>query len=660
MTRATSESSIDHAMTLLLADETEEALRWAAGIVERDPEAPAALMVTSRLLQQMGRTRAATGGMCLAFRRAVEQGDLPLAVAAIDALRAVGFDVHELLGLAAGTFCFGSSRVQADPFPAAVPDEELQPLTAFLAGPALASRATNIMRTAQSATEEGGTPPTLKALPLFGALPRDALLALLDAFRVRTVPSGHPLIEEGAPVPAVYVLVRGELEIRRQIARDKPSVPMTRIRDGAFFGEMALLGEVPSPHTVVATRPSIVMMADRHTLDAVAALHPPVATELNAHCRRRLVANLGRRADLLHAVPADRRAELVDQLEVRVFPKGARLMEEGAEVDGIHLIASGEVAILGREGAETVVLASLGAGETVGDVELVLCRRATTEAVAAASTATLFLPRHCFESLVEKDPVTAHGVYLNAVRKAAETARAMEAPTSSADAYVIDEPSLPQLEQPAAHAATLPLLPPPAPPAAPPPAVARPTVPPPLPPFPVQSFTPSSTPPTAQTVPPPPAFRPAAPMAPSAAAAGPHTRGAPTVVVASAISLALGVVVSVFVARPEPRGAAASPGLPNAVAGVDAVANAATENPPPASPSSSPSAQASAAGVRANTGAHGPSITRVSPPATTPATTASAPSAVHATPAAAPPPVVANPSGRKVPAAAADDFGDRQ
>ncbi|MDP9002658.1 MAG: hypothetical protein M3O46_21420, partial [Myxococcota bacterium] len=49
-----SDLMVDHALTLLLADEPEAALRWGAAALEHDPSTPGALVVTSRLLEQMG------------------------------------------------------------------------------------------------------------------------------------------------------------------------------------------------------------------------------------------------------------------------------------------------------------------------------------------------------------------------------------------------------------------------------------------------------------------------------------------------------------------------------------------------------------------------------------------------------------------------------
>ena len=93
----TSDLPVDHALSLLLADEVEPALRWSAAALERDPWSPGAIIVTSRVLSQMGRSRAAVDGLLLAVQRAIESGELPLAIVAIDQLRGLGVNVSEPL-----------------------------------------------------------------------------------------------------------------------------------------------------------------------------------------------------------------------------------------------------------------------------------------------------------------------------------------------------------------------------------------------------------------------------------------------------------------------------------------------------------------------------------------------------------------------------------
>jgi CRP-like cAMP-binding protein len=440
----TSDSPIDRALTLLLADEAEAALRWSAAAVERDPSMPSAIVITSRLLAQMGRTEAAVAGFDLAVRRATDAANLPLAVAAIGDLRALGVDVSEHLEQVAAAFCLGSPRLQdgeASPPPPLPHFEGFQPLSSFLTGPALTAKAQQIVHAAASAYEQEADEelPLVAPLPLFGALTKAALRELLAAFDMITVPAGRVVVEEGSEGTEAYIVARGELEVSRRGTEDgEPPVALARLANGALFGEMALLSRAPRAASVVAARPSILLVARREALEAVAAKRVEVGVELAAHCRRRMVANLARTSPVLVAVPPGERATLVERFETRIFERGDKLVSEGEEAQGLHLVASGEVAVVAHEGGEPVVLATLPAGQTVGEVALVLRRRANADVTAVHPTVTLFLPREEFLSLVQDHPAILHGLYMTAVRRDDQTTLALSSsPAAVADDYVL-------------------------------------------------------------------------------------------------------------------------------------------------------------------------------------------------------------------------------
>jgi CRP-like cAMP-binding protein len=439
----TSDSPIDRALTLLLADEAEAALRWAAAVVERDPTMPSALVITGRLLSQLGRTEAAVEAFQLAVQRAIDAGNLPLAIAAIGDLRALGADVARPLDQVAAAFCEGSPRLHegAMPPPPLPHDEGFQPLSSFLTGPALVSKATQIVHAANSEYEAaaGAELPLVAPLPLFSALRKDALRDLVAAFEMITVPAGQVVIEEGQEGSEAYIVARGELEVSRLLEEDgKPPVTLARLTSGALFGEMALLSRAPRAASVVSTRPSILLMATREALEAVTQARPEVGIELAAHCRRRMVTNLGRTSPVLVAVPAKERATLVERFQTRIFEKGDKLVNEGEDAQGLHLVASGEVAVVAHEKGEPVVLATLPPGETVGEVALVLRRKANADVIAVHPTVTLYLPREEFLSLVQDHPTILHGLYVTAVRRDDETTLALDsAPAAVADDYVL-------------------------------------------------------------------------------------------------------------------------------------------------------------------------------------------------------------------------------
>jgi len=440
----TTDSPIDRALTLLLADEIEAALRWSAAVVEKDPATPSALVITGRLLQRMGRTEAAVEGLGLAVRCAIDGGNLPLAVAAVADLRGMGVDVNEYLDQVAAAFCQGSPRLQETetPPPPLPHFEGFQPLSSFLTGPALTSKATQIIHASTSTYEEaaGSELPLVAPLPLFSALSSEGLRALLGAFEMITVPAGYEVIKEGEEGAEAYIVARGELEVSRRGNEEEGKDPtvLARLANGALFGEMALLSRAPRAASVFATRPSILLVAKRDALEAAAEKRPEVAMELAAHCRRRMVANLGRISPLLIAVPGEERATLVEGFETRIFEKGDKLVKQGDEAQGLHLVASGEVAVVAHEKGETTVLASLPAGETVGEVALLLRRKANADVIAVHPTVTLFLPKEHFLTLVQHHPAILHGLYMTAVRRDDETIRALDsAPAAVADDYVL-------------------------------------------------------------------------------------------------------------------------------------------------------------------------------------------------------------------------------
>jgi CRP-like cAMP-binding protein len=452
------DSPLDRALTLMLAGERDAALRWSAAVVAQDGSVPSALILTSRLLADAGRTEAAVEGFELGVKRAIDAGNLPLAVAAVGDLRTLQQPIDAHLDAIAEAFCSGSPRLadaMAPPPPPLPTFEEFNPLSSFLTGPALLSKATQIVHEAKQAYDalEESEPPLVSPLPLFSQLEKEGLRALIGAFEMITVAQGHFVISQGEEGAEAYIVARGELEVRRdpyEIGEEPgpqengdatelpPSITLARLVNGALFGEMALLSRAPRAASVVACRPSILLVARREALEEVAETRPEVGVELAAHCRRRMVANLVRTSPVLLAVDPNERPALVETFETCVIEKGERLISEGEEAKGLHLIASGEVAVVGHEAGEPFVIATLGVGEVVGEVALVLRRKANADVVAVHPTVTLHLPREDFLTLIRDHPAILQGLYMLAIKRDEETSGVLENTTTSvAEDYVL-------------------------------------------------------------------------------------------------------------------------------------------------------------------------------------------------------------------------------
>ena len=416
-------------------------------MVDHDSSASSALILTCRLLADAGRTEAAVEGLELAVKRAIDAGNLPLAVAAVADLRLLGKSVSAHFDDIAQSFCLGSPRLtdSAPPPPPLPTFDAFQPLSSFLSGPALLSKATGILHSARKSYDalDDSEQPMVVPLPLFSSLEMEGLRALVEAFEMITVPAGKAVICEGEEGAEAYIVARGELEVRRSAVSHgdeagEPPVTLARLANGALFGEMALLSRAPRAASVVACRPSILLVARRDALEKVAMVRPEVGVELAAHCRRRMVANLVRTSRVLVAVnPADRPA-LVERFETCFFEKGENLISEGDDAVGLHLIASGEVAVVGHEGGEAIIISTLGVGEVVGETALVLRRKANADVVAVHPTVTLHLPNEDFLGLVRDHPGILQSLYMMAVMRDEETTLVRSNSTTSVtDDYVL-------------------------------------------------------------------------------------------------------------------------------------------------------------------------------------------------------------------------------
>lgn len=438
------ESPLDRALALLLAGEREAALRWSAAAVEKESALPTALILTCRLLAEAGRAEAAAEGLVIGMRRAVDAGNLPLAVAAVADLRTLGADVDEYFDEIASAFGAGSPRLLKEstiPPPPLPTNEEFTPLSSFLTGPALLSKATQIVHDAANAYEEStnGDRPRVVPLPLFSALEKEGLRALVAAFEMITVAAGAEVIKEGEEGAEAYIVARGELEVRKSIPdSEEPPLRLARLTNGALFGEMALLSRAPRAASVVALRPSILLVARRDALESVAEKRNDVGSELAAHCRRRIVANLVKTSTVLRAVDPAERPPLVERFETKVFEKGDRIIKTGQDPSGLHLIASGVVSVVGYEGDEPFVITTLGSGEVVGEVALLLRRRASADVVAVHPSVTLHLPREDFLELIQEYPGILLRLYLLAIERDEETRTVLATSTVSVtDDYVL-------------------------------------------------------------------------------------------------------------------------------------------------------------------------------------------------------------------------------
>ncbi len=89
----------------------------------------------------------------------------------------------------------------------------------------------------------------LRGLPLFELCSKRDLRRIAAIAVERDLEAGAELIREGEPAGEFYVVVEGEVDVRRRGRR------VAHLGPGSFVGEIALLSRSPRTATVVAATP---------------------------------------------------------------------------------------------------------------------------------------------------------------------------------------------------------------------------------------------------------------------------------------------------------------------------------------------------------------------------------------------------------------------
>lgn len=89
----------------------------------------------------------------------------------------------------------------------------------------------------------------LRGLPLFELCSKRDLRRIAAIAVERELDAGAELIREGEPAGEFYVVVEGEVDVRRRGRR------VAHLGEGSFVGEIALLSRSPRTATVIASTP---------------------------------------------------------------------------------------------------------------------------------------------------------------------------------------------------------------------------------------------------------------------------------------------------------------------------------------------------------------------------------------------------------------------
>ena len=125
---------------------------------------------------------------------------------------------------------------------------------------------------------------SVSKVPFFASLGPAAIADVTHMLRTMDLPARTTIIRKGAPGDCMYFIAEGEVEV------ELPGKKVT-LGEGAFFGEMALLGSNLRSANIATRRVSKLLVLDLVDFRLLMARHPDLAETIDAEAKRRTLEN---------------------------------------------------------------------------------------------------------------------------------------------------------------------------------------------------------------------------------------------------------------------------------------------------------------------------------------------------------------------------------
>ena len=236
----------------------------------------------------------------------------------------------------------------------------------------------------------------LAATPLFAQLPAAALERMIARMALVELAPDQVLFREGDRGATLYVISEGEVAVESAVGE------LARLGPGAFFGEIALVTDLPRSATIRALTACELLAIDRDVIRQATAARPEVVTTLLRFVRDRLAARITRTSELFAPFTEDDRLALAGRFELVEVVPDATLIIEGERADGLYVVIAGAVEVARR--GTPAPLATLGPGDVFGEMSLLAGGGSTASVRARSRVLALRMPAKTFREVIMTHP----------------------------------------------------------------------------------------------------------------------------------------------------------------------------------------------------------------------------------------------------------------
>lgn len=232
-----------------------------------------------------------------------------------------------------------------------------------------------------------------KKVMLLNRLDEDQLTNVLDAMEERQVTAGEVVIQQGDDGDNFYVIDSGNFDI--YIDGDNGPMKVGSYDGSGFFGELALMYNMPRAATIKAVSDGILWSLDRKTFRQI-------IVKANANKRKQFEEFL-KSLPVLENIDDHERSKIADVMESQKFKSGEVIIRQGDVIDSasfVYFLMSGSCSITVNANGSEKVVKEIGSGACFGEVALITKEPRNATITASSSVVAGVLDVNAFERLL--------------------------------------------------------------------------------------------------------------------------------------------------------------------------------------------------------------------------------------------------------------------
>ncbi|MCM2268065.1 MAG: cyclic nucleotide-binding domain-containing protein [Elusimicrobiales bacterium] len=132
----------------------------------------------------------------------------------------------------------------------------------------------------------------LKSISLFDGIKKRHLIHVLENLQERTYLKGETIFTQGDIGRALFIVFSGKIALARVDKTTQKSEVIAEVNQGEFFGEMALLEEMPRTATAYALEDTKIFMLFKIKLESLLFARPAIGVNIAAQLAKIMSARL--------------------------------------------------------------------------------------------------------------------------------------------------------------------------------------------------------------------------------------------------------------------------------------------------------------------------------------------------------------------------------